>query len=128
MNTSLITSKLSKLEAEAVDQFFRNLRKIVGGDLQLVGLFGSMARGEAWAQSSTNRSDIDLLIVTENSLDKDTRQKIDEWTYDLFLYCGRQISPQYRDAKWMEHPPDQEAKDFIETLKNEMIPIYIKDD
>jgi predicted nucleotidyltransferase len=99
MNTSLITSKFSKLEAEAVDQFFRNLRKIVGVDLQLVGLFGSMARGEAWAQSSTNRSDIDLLIVTENSLDKDTRQKIDEWTYDLFLYCGRQISPQYRDAK-----------------------------
>ncbi|MBQ0707992.1 MULTISPECIES: nucleotidyltransferase domain-containing protein [unclassified Ochrobactrum] len=128
MNTSLITSKFSKLEAEAVDQFFRNLRKIVGVDLQLVGLFGSMARGEAWAQSSTNRSDIDLLIVTENSLDKDTRQKIDEWTYDLFLYCGRQISPQYRDAKWMQHPPDQEAKDFIETLKNEMIPIYIKDD
>lgn len=128
MDTSLITSKLSKLEAEAVDHFFRNLRKIVGVDLQLVGLFGSMVRGEAWAQSSTNRSDIDLLIVTENFLDKDTRQKIDEWTYDLFLYCGRQISPQYRDVKWIQHPPDQEAKDFIETLKNEMIPIYIKDD
>jgi len=87
-----------------------------------------MARGEAWAQSSTNRSDIDLLIVTENFLDKDTRQKIDKWTYDLFLYGGRQISPQYRDVKWMQHPPDQEGKDFIETLKNEMIPIYIKDD
>ncbi|MFK0686365.1 nucleotidyltransferase domain-containing protein [Ochrobactrum sp. BD67] len=128
MITSLEIPGLNKLEAKAVYKFSRDVQKIVGIDLRLVGLFGSMARGDAWAQTSTNRSDIDLLVVTGNPLDRDTRHKIDEMTYGLFLYCGRQISPQYRDAKWMEHPPDQKARDFIAALKNEMIPIYIKGD
>ena len=59
-------------------------------------LFGSVARGEAWPGGMPIRSDLDLLVVSRESLPGAEVQRLVEETMPLFLECGRQIGPQFR--------------------------------
>jgi len=55
---------MEKVKAkEAIDEFKRELRKLYGGRLKSLILYGSYARGEA-----TVDSDIDLLVVLEGEV------------------------------------------------------------
>jgi hypothetical protein len=50
-----------------------------------------------WADHSPMHSDIDLLVVTRGAVPDETQEELLNETYPLFLECGRQLSPQFRD-------------------------------
>jgi predicted nucleotidyltransferase len=71
------------------------LSQELGDELQEVWLFGSAARGDMWAEFWPMRSDIDLLVVTSDCLLPEREDELFALTYELFLRCGRQISPAF---------------------------------
>jgi len=73
------------------------LRERLGERLVEIRLFGSAARGDMWAAHWPMRSDIDLLVVTRGAIPEETQDELINETYPLFLECGRQLSPQFRD-------------------------------
>jgi predicted nucleotidyltransferase len=73
------------------------LRERLGDRLVEVRLFGSAARGDMWPDHSPMHSDIDLLVVTRGVVPEETQEELVNETYPLFLECGRQLSPQFRD-------------------------------
>jgi predicted nucleotidyltransferase len=73
------------------------LRERLGDRLIGIRLFGSAARGEMWPAHSPMHSDIDLLVVTRGAIPEETQEELVNETYPLFLECGRQLSPQFRD-------------------------------
>jgi predicted nucleotidyltransferase len=108
---------------EIVEQYVDILRARIGPSLREVWLFGSAARGDMWPEWHPGRSDIDLLVVTEQELDEDLRSILVNETYPLFLAHGRQISPQWRSAAWLMEPSDEKAAAFIRTLRSEGVRI-----
>jgi predicted nucleotidyltransferase len=73
------------------------LRERLGERLVEIRLFGSAARGDMWAAHWPMHSDIDLLVVTRGVIPEETQDELINETYPLFLECGRQLSPQFRD-------------------------------
>jgi predicted nucleotidyltransferase len=73
------------------------LRERLGDRLIDIRLFGSAARGDMWPAHSPMHSDIDLLVVTRGVIPEQTQEELVNETYALFLECGRQLSPQFRD-------------------------------
>ena len=57
--------KLNKTEKKAINELIENLKEAYGDNLVKVILYGSKARG-----SSTQDSDIDLMIILENYKNK----------------------------------------------------------
>jgi predicted nucleotidyltransferase len=108
---------------ELVDHYVGVLRNRIAGSLREIWLFGSVARGDLWPDWHPSHSDIDLLVVTESELDEGVREVLVDETYPLFLAYGRQISPQWRTAAWMDEPPDEKAAAFVRTIRSEGIRI-----
>jgi predicted nucleotidyltransferase len=73
------------------------LRERLGERLVEIRLFGSAARGDMWAAHWPMHSDIDLLVVTRGAISEEMQDELVDETYPLFLECGRQLSPQFRD-------------------------------
>jgi predicted nucleotidyltransferase len=80
-----------------MDRYCALLRERLGADLVDITLFGSAARGEMWPDHSPMHSDIDLLVITRGEIPPETQEELLNETYPLFLECGRQLSPQFRD-------------------------------
>jgi len=80
-----------------VERYRALLRERLGERLVEIRLFGSAARGDMWAAHWPMRSDIDLLVVTRGAIPEETQDELINETYPLFLECGRQLSPQFRD-------------------------------
>jgi predicted nucleotidyltransferase len=73
------------------------LRERLGERLVEIRLFDSAARGDMWAAHWPMHSDIDLLVVTRGAISEEMQDELVDETYPLFLECGRQLSPQFRD-------------------------------
>jgi predicted nucleotidyltransferase len=73
------------------------LQERLGDRLVEIRLFGSAARGDMWAAHWPMHSDIDLLVVTRGVIPEEAQDELVNETYPLFLECGRQLSPQFRD-------------------------------
>jgi predicted nucleotidyltransferase len=88
---------LTELERDCIGRYCALLRERLGERLVAIRLFGSAARGEMWPGHSPMHSDIDLLVVTRGAISEETQDELVNETYPLFLECGRQLSPQFRD-------------------------------
>jgi predicted nucleotidyltransferase len=90
---------LTELERACMERYCALLRERLGDLLVEIRPFGSAARGDMWAAHWPMHSDIDLLVVTRGVIPEATQEQLINETYPLFLECGRQLSPQFRDAE-----------------------------
>jgi predicted nucleotidyltransferase len=107
---------LSAIERECLLRYCALLRERLGGSLLRLVLFGSAARGDMWDPGSPMHSDIDLLVVTAEALPLETAEQLVNETYPLYLECGRQIGPQFREAGELSQPQGERAAAFAENL------------
>jgi predicted nucleotidyltransferase len=89
---------LTERERDCMERYCALLRERLGDLLVEIRPFGSAARGDMWAAHWPMHSDIDLLVVTRGVIPEATQEQLINETYPLFLECGRQLSPQFRDA------------------------------
>jgi predicted nucleotidyltransferase len=80
-----------------MERYCALLRERLGERLVGIRLVGSAARGDMWPAHSPMHSDIDLLVVTRGEVPEEVQEELVNGTYPLFLECGRQMSPQFRD-------------------------------
>jgi predicted nucleotidyltransferase len=107
---------LSAIERDCLLRYCALLRERLGGSLLRLVLFGSAARGDMWDAGSPMHSDIDLLVVTAETLALETAEQLVNETYPLYLECGRQIGPQFRGAGELLQPQGERAAAFAENL------------
>jgi predicted nucleotidyltransferase len=86
-------------------------------------VFGSVARGESWPRGMPIRSDLDVLVVTDTTLDESVIQELVDATFPLFLECGRQIGPQFRTATQLR-ADDERARTFRTNVERDGIRVY----
>lgn len=110
---------LSDEEGDAVRRYLGMLHDLLAEELVEVRLFGSAARGDLWPASSSMRSDIDLLVLTRDSIEPGTVEEIAQATYPLFLETGRQISPTLRTIGDLESPEDEKQAAFYQRVREE---------
>ena len=115
---------LDEAELECVSVYVDRLREALGADLKEVCVFGSVARGAIWREGIGIRSDIDLLVVTEQGPSYARKEELVNLTYDLFLACGRQIAPVFVATADFVSPSTPERRTFLESIANEMKRIY----
>jgi predicted nucleotidyltransferase len=73
---------------EIAEKIWAHLKRCYGSKIQQVILYGSHARGEA-----TSESDVDLLVVVDDSLDPwEVRRGLDEVLLSILLEKGRLVS------------------------------------
>lgn len=101
---------------EALEEFVKQLRQSLSGNVVDVRLFGSEARGEATAES-----DIDVLIVVQpDSARVPLEDRIIDIAFDVNLDYGVYISPRVvtpgilNDPVWRETP-------FIKNVARESV-------
>jgi predicted nucleotidyltransferase len=116
---------LSSLERECLLRYCALLRERLGGSLLRLVLFGSAARGDMWDAGSQMHSDIDLLVVTAETLPPETAEQLVNETYPLYLECGRQIGPQFRSAGELSQPQAERAAAFAENLARDGIDLAV---
>ena len=100
------------------------LEERLGGELEEIVVFGSVARGESWPRGMRIRSDLDLLVITRSPVSEETEDELIHETMPLFLECGRQLGPHFRTRKSLEHPKDERDAAFVANLESEGISIY----
>jgi predicted nucleotidyltransferase len=115
---------LSEVELECVSIYVGRLRKALGADLKEVCVFGSVACGAIWHEGIGIRSDIDLLVVTQQPPSDARKDELINSTYDLFLACGRQIAPAFVTAADFATPSSPQRSEFLESIANEKKKIY----
>lgn len=111
---------LGTVERSCLERYLELLVDELGGELEEIVLFGSVARGESWPKGMPIRSDLDLLVVTASALPEWREQELIGATYPLFLECGRQIGPQFRSRRQVDDPSDA----FVENVRREGIRLY----
>lgn len=105
--------KSSKVYPEAVDEFVNNVLQQYKNRIDIIFLFGSVARGEA-----REESDIDILVVGDLDLDE-----LVDVSFPLLLKYGKIISP--KDMKKSRF--DKMAKEgysFINNILTEGVVLY----
>jgi len=118
-------SVLSAKGVAALERYVEYLIARLDKNLVEVSVFGSVARKAIWPEHSPLHSDIDLLVLVEQDLSPDVVEQAINETYELFLFCGRQISPQFRSRSWVLAPPTPEAEAFIEELTHCRVVMYL---
>ena len=111
---------LSVLNAEEVAPLERYVQYLIarlGKNPLEVAVFGSVARNTIWPKNSPMRSDIDLLVLVEEVLFPEVFEQAINETYELFVFYGRQISPQFKSRSWVLAPPTPKAQAFIEDVR-----------
>lgn len=110
---------LNETERQCVLRYISLLREQLAENLLEVWLFGSAARGDMWSDRSPMHSDIDLLILTRESVPDERQEQLLNETYELFLECGRQISPHFKTHAQFISPEDERARQFAERVQAE---------
>jgi predicted nucleotidyltransferase len=100
---------LTDAERSCLSGYLDLLAKELGDNLDEVIVFGSIARGERWPSGMRIRSDLDLLVLTDNPLPESATQSLIDATYPLFLECGRPIAPQFRTREQIDNEDEQNA-------------------
>jgi len=115
---------LNEAERSCLERYLDVLVDTLGSQLVEVVVFGSVARGESWPRGMPIRSDLDLLVVTDEPLPEDAVEVLIDATLPLFLESGRQIGPQFRTREDLTDPKDERAAQFVEHLHRDAIQIY----
>ena len=115
---------LSETEQDCVRRYIGLLRERLAHNLIEIRLFGSAARGDMWPNHFPVHSDIDLLILTHETLSEELQEELLNETYPLFLECGRQIGPQFRTLAEFENPKDERARQFRANVEAEGLVLY----
>ncbi len=110
---------LRDVERDCLERYVRLVRDRLGGTLLRVCVYGSVARGESWPAGMPIRSDLDLLVIVREPLDRALEQELVDATYSLFLESGRQISPTFRTP---EQHSASASRDAIEADAVELAP------
>jgi predicted nucleotidyltransferase len=108
---------LSPTEQSALQRYVSLLIRRLGHRLKAIWLFGSAARGDLWPPDSPMHSDIDILVITSDTLADAQVEELANDTYPLYLECGRQISPAFRSVD--EADPSEEGDDLILRVRAE---------
>ena len=112
-------SHLDEAERECVLRYLSLLAQHLGGNLVQVWLCGSAARGDRWPDWMPIHSDIDLLVLTNESVPQGYQEQLIAKTYPFFLECGRQISPQFRTMEQFCAPQDVRTRGFVTRVRAE---------
>ena len=123
-----VLSVLTDLERRCLERYVELLVGALGGRLEEIWLFGSVARGERWPRGMPIRSDLDLLVLTDAAIGEREKQMLFDATYPLFLESGRQIGPQFRTRADLERPKDERAATFLENVRRDAILLWDRSD
>jgi predicted nucleotidyltransferase len=100
-------------ERRCLDAYVEQLREHFGARLERVELFGSAAREDMWARHQPFRSDIDILVFTDDDVPEPESDELTDATYPFFLECGRQISPHFVTEARAISPQTEKDRDFF---------------
>lgn len=115
---------LKEEERTCVRRYLELTQARLGENLAQVWLFGSAARGDRWPGSSPMRSDVDLLVLSQIPVPGEVRRDLFNETYELFLECGRQLSPTFWILGRFNAPEEGKTADFAGRVRQEGIPLY----
>jgi predicted nucleotidyltransferase len=115
---------LTPAERECLGRYVRLLAERLGADLLAVRLFGSAARGDMWPDHSPMHSDIDLLVVTAREIGDDEEKKLVAETYELYLECGRQISPHFVSQDQIVKADSERIRDVLDRVRTEGVDVW----
>jgi predicted nucleotidyltransferase len=115
---------LDERTRSCLDRYVELLRRELGESLVEIQLFGSAARGEEWPAGMPIRSDVDLLVLTEERLPDEHVERLVNETYPFFLEAGRQLAPQFRTPEQLENPRDEGAAAFHENVRCDAIVLW----
>ena len=106
-----ILNGLADNELSAIHEFSNQVRNILGNTLLEIKLFGSKSKN-----SSSDDSDIDILIITEG-LKAEQKEKIYKLATDLNLFNDVLIVPIIMESKYYYSPLFQESHFYKITQK-----------
>ena len=115
---------LSETERGCVRRYLELIKERLGEDLTQIWLFGSSARGDMWSQNMPMRSDIDLLVLSQNPVPEEVRRDLFDATYELFLECGRQLAPTFWTLSRFSAPEAGKAAEFVVRVRQEGVQLY----
>jgi hypothetical protein len=117
-------SGLSPTERDCVGRYCALLAERLGPDLLAIRMFGSAARGDMWPERSPMHSDIDLLVVTSREIGQAEDEALVAPTYELYLECGRQISPQFVCQDRLAAPDSERLRELLARLGTEGVELW----
>jgi predicted nucleotidyltransferase len=115
---------LTQTERSCLERYLDVLVDALGDHVLAVYVYGSVARGESWPAGMPIRSDLDLLVVTSESVSEDVVARLVDATMPLFLESGRQLGPVFRTPAELERPRTERAADFLRQFRRDAIPVY----
>ncbi len=115
---------LSDTERSCLERYLDLLVETLGEQQLEVFVYGSVARGESWPPGMPICSDLDLLVVTSESVSAEVADALVEATMPLFLESGRQLGPVFRTAAELARPRTSRGAEFLEQFRRDAIPIY----
>ncbi len=110
---------LNEEERGCVRRYLDLIKERLGENLAQTWLFGSAARGDMWSETTPMRSDIDLLILSQNPVPGEVQRDLFNATYGLFLECGRQLSPTFWTLERFDRPEKGKVADFVLQVRQE---------
>jgi predicted nucleotidyltransferase len=116
--------RLNDLERDCLARFCARLEDRLRERLVEVRMFGSAARGDMWPAHSPMHSDIDLLVVTRDTVSEREQDDLANETYPLYLECGRQLSPHFCSERRLAEPGDQRTRDFLERMAADVVRVW----
>jgi predicted nucleotidyltransferase len=117
-------SGLAPAERDCVGRYCGLLADRLGADLLAIRMFGSAARGDMWPESSPMHSDIDLFVVTARELTAAEEEQLLAETYELYLECGRQISPHFVAQSKLLDPHSERIRQLLERVRAEGVEVW----
>jgi predicted nucleotidyltransferase len=119
-----VLGTISELEADCLSRYLSLLERQLGQRLLEVRMFGSAARGDMWSASAPMHSDIDLLVVTSDSIGQAEEEVLLNETYALFLECGRQLSPHFHSLQRLQEPEGDRMREFLANIAADVVVVW----
>ena len=107
---------LDENDRQAIEEFRKDVQRLLGDRLERLALFGSKAEGHG-----TSESDIDLMVLITDSA-ASMRDPILDLAFDVNLKYGVYISPRIITLSNYQHPI-WKITPFMKRLSQQSIPI-----
>jgi predicted nucleotidyltransferase len=111
-------SVLHEVERSCLARYLDLLVETLGSGLVEVAVYGSVARGETWPRGMPIRSDLDLLVITDEPVPQATVDALVDATMPLFLESGRQLGPQFKAVGELG------SSEFVRRVREDAIVVY----
>jgi predicted nucleotidyltransferase len=118
---------LDETERACLARYVDILHEELGNGLVEIVVFGSVARGERWPRGMPIRSDLDLLVVTDDEVSPEVGARLIEATLPLFLESGRQLGPQFKTARELASPGTEREAEFLADVRRDGVPVYVRE-